>query len=100
PVYSSAAADAERIGEINDLVISAEGDVAAVIIGVGGFLGLGEKNVAVDYAQLQWTGAEDGDRIVLETTKEALNAAPAVTLEEDAAETAVAPAQTDAMQVD
>lgn len=85
PVYASAANDAERYGEINDLVIGQDGQVAAVIIGVGGFLGVGEKNVAVDYKDLQWTTAEDKtERLVLETTKEALNAAPAVEMTDDA----------------
>ncbi|HEY0919583.1 PRC-barrel domain-containing protein [Devosia sp.] len=95
PVYASAAAEAERIGEINDLVINEAGDVAAVIIGVGGFLGVGEKNVAVDYAQLEWTTAADNtERLVLGTTKEALAAAPAVELVDDkaAGRTAQAPA--------
>jgi sporulation protein YlmC with PRC-barrel domain len=94
PVYSSAAADAERVGEINDLVVGQDGQVAAVIIGVGGFLGVGEKNVAVEYPQLQWTTAADNtERLVLETTKEALNAAPAVEWSEDTPQTAAAPAQ-------
>jgi sporulation protein YlmC with PRC-barrel domain len=94
PVYTSAANDAERLGEINDLVVNQEGQVAAVIIGVGGFLGVGEKNVAVNYTDLQWVTAEDNtERLVLETTKEALNAAPAVEIVEDEPmETAVAPA--------
>jgi sporulation protein YlmC with PRC-barrel domain len=84
PVYSSSANDAEKIGEINDLVINEGGDVSAVLIGVGGFLGVGEKNVAVDYNDLQWTTAEDNtERLVLETTKEALNAAPAVETRDD-----------------
>ena len=84
PIYTSAANDAERLGEINDIVVNAEGQVAAVILGVGGFLGVGEKNVAVNYTDLQWVVAEDNtERLVLETTKEALNAAPAVELVED-----------------
>jgi sporulation protein YlmC with PRC-barrel domain len=93
PVYSSAADDAERIGEINDLVVGQDGNVAAVIVGVGGFLGVGEKNVAVEYPQLQWTTAADNtERLVLETTKEALNAAPAIEWQEDTPQTAAAPA--------
>jgi sporulation protein YlmC with PRC-barrel domain len=61
-----------------------------VILGVGGFLGVGEKNVAVNYTDLQWVTAEDNtERLVLETTKEALNAAPDVELvEDDPADTA------------
>jgi sporulation protein YlmC with PRC-barrel domain len=94
PVYTSSADDAERLGEINDIVVNQEGQVAAVIVGVGGFLGVGEKNVAVNYSDLQWvTAADNTERIVLETTREALNAAPAVELVEDQPmETAAAPA--------
>jgi sporulation protein YlmC with PRC-barrel domain len=84
PVYTSAANDAENIGEINDLVLDQGGDIRAVIIGVGGFLGMGEKNVAVDFSQLKMVVAEDNtERWVLETTKEALNAAPAFEFIED-----------------
>lgn len=102
PIYTSAAADAEKLGEINDLVINESGDVAAVIVGVGGFLGVGEKNVAVDYTQLQWVAAADNtERLVLETTKEALDAAPAVEYSEDeVGRTATLPAQPDAMQAE
>lgn len=76
-VYSSEAADAEHIGDVNNLVIGENGQVAAVIIGVGGFLGIGEKNVAVNYSELQWVTAEDDtERFVLATTKESLEAAP------------------------
>ncbi len=76
-VYSSAAADAEHIGDVNNLVVGDHGEIAAVIIGVGGFLGMGEKNVAVNYAELEWVTAEDNtERFVLPTTKEALEAAP------------------------
>jgi sporulation protein YlmC with PRC-barrel domain len=95
PVYNSAANDAERIGEINDLVIGEDGGVSAVIIGVGGFLGIGEKNVAVNYEDLSWTVAEDqSERIVLDgATKEQLEAAVAVELVNDEPmDTAAAPA--------
>lgn len=76
-VYSSGAADAEHIGDVNNLVIGENGEVAAVIIGVGGFLGIGEKNVAVNYAELEWVTAEDNtERFVLPTSKDALQSAP------------------------
>lgn len=52
-VYSSTATDAEHIGDVNNLVVGERGEVAAVVIGVGGFLGIGEKNVAVNYSELQ-----------------------------------------------
>lgn len=76
-VYSSDADDAEHIGDVNNLVIGENGEVAAVVIGVGGFLGIGEKNVAVNFSELQWVVAEDNtERYILPTTKEALEAAP------------------------
>lgn len=76
-VYSSSASDAEHIGDVNNFVIGDNGQINAVIIGVGGFLGIGEKNVAVNFAELEWVTAEDGsERFVLPTTKEALEAAP------------------------
>lgn len=84
PIYTSAANDADKLGEINDLVVNQDGKIGAVIIGVGGFLGVGEKNVAVDYTDLKWVTAEDNtERLVLETTKEALNAAPGVEMVDD-----------------
>jgi len=94
PVYTSAANDAERLGEINDIVIGADGNVAAVILGVGGFLGVGEKDVAVGYDELQWTIAEDDtERLVLETSRELLETAVAVELiEDEPLDTAAAPA--------
>jgi len=76
-VYTSTANDADEIGDINDLVIDANGDIAAAVVGVGGFLGVGEKNVAVDFSELKWSTAADGTwRYVLATTADALKAAP------------------------
>lgn len=45
----------EEIGSINQLIITQDGQIAAVVVGVGGFLGIGEKNVAVSWDQLQIT---------------------------------------------
>ena len=44
----------ERIGEIDDVLVDKEGKVNAVVIGVGGFLGIGERRVAVPFEALQW----------------------------------------------
>jgi hypothetical protein len=84
PVYSSAGDDAEEIGKINDLVFSADGQIEAVVIGVGGFLGIGEKNVAVDFQGLEFTLAADNtERWVVPTTADALTSAPDFVWEED-----------------
>lgn len=104
PVYSTAGDDAEEIGSINDLVFSENGQIEAVVIGVGGFLGIGEKNVAVDFDALEFTLAADNtERWVLPTTAEALTTAPDFVWEEDvpadgaAPADATAPAAPDAM---
>lgn len=49
----------DDIGEINEIVLTRDGSVQAVIVGVGGFLGMGERNVAVDMSQIRFV-AEDG----------------------------------------
>lgn len=46
-------ADGENIGTISDVLVSQDGSVNAVIVGVGGFLGLGQKDVAVDMGALE-----------------------------------------------
>lgn len=85
-VYSSAATDAEHIGDINNLVVGENGQVEAVVIGVGGFLGIGEKDVAVSMDSLQWVQAEDNsERYVLEATREALEGAPVFEWNDDMA---------------
>lgn len=77
-VYTSAEPDAEVIGVISDMVVTSGQGISAVVIGVGGFLGIGDKDVAVDFSQLEWAQLSDGSRRwVLATTPEALQAAPA-----------------------
>jgi sporulation protein YlmC with PRC-barrel domain len=49
-VYNTAG---DRIGEVDDVVISKSGSQTAAVIGVGGFLGIGEKKVALPVNQLQ-----------------------------------------------
>ncbi|WP_018262057.1 PRC-barrel domain-containing protein [Methylobacterium sp. WSM2598] len=46
--------DHVRVGEIEDLLVTEDGRVRGVVIGVGGFLGLGEKKVAVPFDTLAW----------------------------------------------
>jgi hypothetical protein len=77
PVYDGTGNSANNLGNITDLVLNQNGDVAAVVLGVGGFLGIGQKQVAVDYAALQWATASDNTRrFVLQTTKDELTNAP------------------------
>ena len=75
-VYDGNGEDAKKIGDVNDLVIADSGAIEAVVVGVGGFLGLGEKNVALDYKEVSMA-ERDGDRwLVVPMSKEALEALP------------------------
>lgn len=76
-VYNSSKDDASDIGKVVDLVIDNDGEVDAIIVGVGGFLGIGQKEVALQYDQLEWASKADGKQwLVVPTTKEALEALP------------------------
>jgi hypothetical protein len=74
-VYS---ANEEEIGDISDVIVQIDGKVEGVVIGVGGFLGIGEKNVsiAMDRFQVQQDEAGEEPRLVLSSTKEELQGAP------------------------
>ena len=78
-ITDGAEAEWDDIGEINDVILTADGKVSAVILGVGGFLGLGERDVAVSMADIQIV-REEGDSddrfLVVSTTKEALEQLP------------------------
>ena len=63
----------EKIGDINDLIVTPDKAVSYAIVGVGGFLGVGEREIAVPVGQLK----QQEDKIVLPgATKDALKAAP------------------------
>lgn len=67
----------ESIGEIKDLVLDDGKNLKAVVIGVGGFLGVGERNIALQPASvLIQREADGGERAVVNATKEALENAP------------------------
>lgn len=75
-VYNGTGDDAQNIGDVNDIVLTKEGKAESLVIGVGGFLGLGAKNVTYDFSKAQWA-EKNGDRwLVAQTTKEELQAQP------------------------
>jgi sporulation protein YlmC with PRC-barrel domain len=62
-----------KIGEIQDVLIDREGKATAFIIGVGGFLGIGEKDVAVPFNAVRMTTKGDNKHyLVMNTTKDAV----------------------------
>ncbi|MBV9076787.1 MAG: PRC-barrel domain-containing protein [Methylobacteriaceae bacterium] len=46
--------DNQKIGDIKEILIDQTGNAKTAIIGVGGFLGIGEKNVGVQWSALEW----------------------------------------------
>lgn len=77
-IYNSAGEDAETVGDVNDIIMTPDGRAVAVIAGVGGFLGIGEKEVAVSIDELAWQTDADGDQVLVgDLTKEELENAPA-----------------------
>lgn len=68
----------EKIGDINDIVVASDGRSMYLLIGAGGFLGMGQKEVAVPFERFQRTD----DRILLSGySKEQLKALPEVKTE-------------------
>lgn len=67
----------EGVGNINDLVTDRSGKILAALIGVGGFLGIGEKDVAVRFEDLKLIRDENNNtKVVLNVSKETLASAP------------------------
>lgn len=69
----------ERVGEIDELIIDKDGRITDVIVDVGGFLGMGEKPVALPFDKLNVMQSEDGSdfRVIINETSESLEAMPA-----------------------
>ncbi|HRF09370.1 MAG TPA: PRC-barrel domain-containing protein [Xanthobacteraceae bacterium] len=85
-VYNSAD---ENIGDINDVILSKDGRIELIVVGVGGFLGIGEHSVALPWDQVRFSdmprkgdksNAEKGekpDHAMVNMTKDQLKALPA-----------------------
>jgi sporulation protein YlmC with PRC-barrel domain len=69
--------DGQPLGKITNLVFDQEGRIELAVIGVGGFLGIGEKEVAVPFDAVKSGEANNKQVFVLDATKEELKAAPA-----------------------
>ena len=67
-----------KIGEISDVLVDKDGKISALMVSVGGFLGMGERYVAVSPASVNIRHDDKNDKWLasMNTTKEALKAAP------------------------
>ncbi|WP_126975224.1 PRC-barrel domain-containing protein [Frigidibacter oleivorans] len=76
---NEADANWDDIGEVSDIIMNPEGQAQAVLVDIGGFLGIGEKTVAVSMDQLSIV--PDGDNagdffVAFSSSREALENAP------------------------
>jgi sporulation protein YlmC with PRC-barrel domain len=65
-----------KIGEIMDVLVAPDGKVNALIVGVGGFLGAGEKDVAVNFNAVKQTRKDNKAYLTMDASKDALKSAP------------------------
>jgi sporulation protein YlmC with PRC-barrel domain len=63
----------EKVGDINDLIVTPDKALSYAIVGVGGFLGVGEHEIAVPVGQLKQL---EGKIVLPGATKDALKEAP------------------------
>jgi sporulation protein YlmC with PRC-barrel domain len=67
----------DKIGTVTDLIMDNTGTITTAVVSVGGFLGVGAKDVAVPFNALKVTSRDGKDWLVLNETKDQLKAAPA-----------------------
>jgi len=73
-----------KIGDVKDVLTSKDGKIETLIIGVGGFLGAGEKDVAVPFDAVKIVKKDDKPTLVMDTTKDALKQAHGFTYDRTA----------------
>ncbi|KMQ74360.1 PRC-barrel domain-containing protein [Marinobacter subterrani] len=66
----------ENVGSVSDLIIDKNGQVVAIVIGVGGFLGMGEKSVAISWDKVMKSGTADKQELRIDESRDDLISAP------------------------
>src|SRR5919112_3964216 len=51
--------DNQKIGDIDEVLVDRQGKIHGVVVGVGGFLGIGQKDVAIPFDQVQWMSGQE-----------------------------------------
>ncbi len=84
PIYEAAGimgrsvrgADGKDIGRIVDVIVDQVGQPRAAVIDFGGFLGVGNRRIAVEWSTLRFSPGNDADPVRLDLTPDQLKAAP------------------------
>jgi sporulation protein YlmC with PRC-barrel domain len=66
----------QKIGDLTDMIIDKDGQIKSAIIGVGGFLGVGQKDVEVPFTDLRMMTRNGKNWLALDRTKDQLQSAP------------------------
>lgn len=72
----------DEVGSVSDLIINDKGQVVAIVVGVGGFLGMGDRDVAIGWDEVTRSGGFDELELRIDVTREDLSSAPAFESEE------------------
>ncbi len=70
------------VGSVNDLILDEDGQVAAIVVSAGGFLGMGERDVAIGWDDVTKSGSSDELKLQIDVTRESLRDAPAFETQE------------------
>ncbi len=52
-------ADNQKIGDVDEVLVDRQGKIHGIVVGVGGFLGIGQKDIAIPYDQVQWMSNQE-----------------------------------------
>jgi len=73
----------DKIGTVDDVIIGDNGQVTGLIIGVGGFLGAGQKDVAVPLDAVKAEMKDGSWYLTLDANKDTLKSAPGLTFDKE-----------------
>lgn len=81
-IKNKASDDADEIGTVNDLIMNKEHKLVGVVVGVGGFLGAGEKSVGIPWSEVKHINLKKGVAVV-KVTEDQLDDAPSFTTKQE-----------------
>jgi sporulation protein YlmC with PRC-barrel domain len=90
----------EKIGDISELLVDSSGKIQAVVVGVGGFLGIGERDVAIPFDQVKLVNEPRAVATTATTTDPNAPAPPRTTATAPGAASPAAPTTTGTVATD
>jgi hypothetical protein len=75
--------DQKKIGDVDDVLLDKSGKVTGLVVGVGGFLGMGSKDVIISFADVNVQKKDNSWWLSINETKDSLKAAQGFTYDRD-----------------